>query len=134
MSDSSWVVPTARISWEGDSLEALRRFPKGIREEFGAALRKLQTGEMPENVATRPMKSIGKSVFELKDHDERAWYRVIYLSKVEDTIYVLHSFEKDSRKTDQRDLNLAAGRLKKIQERIRDSKREAKKRGKGNGE
>jgi phage-related protein len=38
-------------------------------------------------------------VSELKKADERAWYRAIYLSKVGNTIYVLHCFEKKSRKT-----------------------------------
>jgi phage-related protein len=46
------------------------------------------------------MSSIEPSVYELKEADGRAWFRVIYLSKIENRIYVLHSFEKESRKTD----------------------------------
>ena len=53
------------------------------------------------------MKSIGSGVYELKVSDERTWYRTVYLSKVGNTIYVLHCFEKDSRKTDRRDIAVA---------------------------
>ena len=43
------------------------------------------------------MTTTGAGVFEIKAADERSWYRVIYLSKVGDTIHVLHSLEKDTR-------------------------------------
>ena len=64
------------------------------------------------------MESIGSGVWELKEQDERAWYRVLYLSKIEDVIHVLHCFEKDSRKTDRRDLDIAGKRLIEVRKRI----------------
>jgi len=64
------------------------------------------------------MSSIGAGVYELKEADERTWYRAIYLSKVGNIIYVLHCFEKDSRKTDRRDIEVAAQRLKLVKQRI----------------
>jgi phage-related protein len=74
--------------------------------------------------ATRSLPSISKGVYELKDADERAWYRVMYLSKIDNVIYVLHCFEKDSRKTDQRDVKVARTRLKAVRQRIMEEKRE----------
>jgi phage-related protein len=71
------------------------------------------------------MESIGSGVYELKEADERTWYRVIYLSKIDDVIYVLHSFEKQSRKTDRRDLNIAKERLSLVIQRIRDRRKHA---------
>jgi phage-related protein len=68
------------------------------------------------------MKSVGTRVFELRQRDARGWYRVIYLAVVENTIYVLHSFEKHSRKTPQRDLEVAKARLKNVMARIRERK------------
>jgi len=50
------------------------------------------------------MRSIGPGVFELHDQDERAWYRVIYLSRVRDVIHVLYCFEKRTRQTPRRKL------------------------------
>ena len=76
------------------------------------------------------MSSIGQGVYELKEADERAWYRAIYLSKVGNVIYVLHCFEKESRKTDRRDIELARQRLKLVNERMQEQKSHEKRSGK----
>ena len=64
------------------------------------------------------MSSIGLGVFELRDQDERAWYRVIYLSRVRDVIHVLHCFEKRSRQTPKKEINVARQRLKMVRARM----------------
>ncbi len=102
----------AEIAWEGNSLEVIRSFPTGVRADLGMELRRLQFGELPLN--SRPMKSIGPRVYEIREQDERAWYRVIYLAKVGHRIHVLHCFEKQSAKTRQNDLQVAKGRLNKV--------------------
>ena len=107
----------AKVAWEGDSLDVIRTFPAGVRIYLGADLRRLQLGEMP--LDSRPMKSIGKRVYELRQQDARGWYRLVYLAKIGDTVYVLHCFEKHSRKTPQRDLEIAKARLRNVQARIR---------------
>ena len=111
----------AQIAWEGDSLEAVRSFPKPVREGLGAELFRLQLGERP--LDSRPMKSIGAGVHELRDRDDAGWYRVIYLRKVGNTIYVLHAFRKQSARTGKRDLSVAEQRLKSVRERIREEKK-----------
>ena len=68
------------------------------------------------------MASIGTGVWELKESDVRAWYRVIYLTKIGRVIHVLHCFEKESRKTDRRDVATAQARLKQVLNRIREEK------------
>lgn len=65
------------------------------------------------------MQSIGPGVFELRDQDERTWYRVVYLSRINDVIYVLHCFEKKSREMPKRDAETAKQRLQSVHERIR---------------
>lgn len=99
------AVPLAKIRWEGDSREKLGAFPEDIRSNLGFALFELQLGRLPSATARR-MQSIGPGVYELKESDDKSWYRVIYLSRINEVIYVLHCFEKQSRKTDQRDLPL----------------------------
>jgi phage-related protein len=108
---------SAELHFEGDSLEALSAFPPTVKQALGFALRQLQIGREP-TCQTRNMNSIGSGVYELKESDERTWYRAIYLSKVENVIYVLHCFEKDSRKTDRRDIAIASQRLKLVKQRI----------------
>lgn len=76
------------------------------------------------------MSSIGTGVYELKEADERAWYRVVYLSKIENRIYVLHSFEKESRKTDRRDIEIARQRLKLVRRRLQEQKSHEERSGK----
>ena len=58
----------------------------------------------------------------MKAADEAAWYRVIYLARIEDTIYVLDSFTKKSRKTEKKDLNRAKARLAQVRRRIREER------------
>ena len=70
------------------------------------------------------MESVGKGVWELKTADERVWYRVIYLTRIGDELFVLHAFEKDSRKTDKRDLEIAKSRLKMVLAELRKAKEE----------
>jgi len=122
----------AGISWEGDSRQVVRGWPKPIREDFGVALAEMQEGR-PAALAVRPMPSIARGVFELKDSDERKWYRMIYLARVEDTIFVLHCFEKDTTKTEKRDLDTALRRWKLVQQRLREEHKDEKQIKRGSG-
>src|SRR5437870_5045556 len=108
-------TPDAKVAWEGDSLAAVRAFPPVIRQEIGLDIRRLQQGNMPHD--SRPMRSIGKGVFELRQRDSRGWYRLIYLTHVGDTLYMLHAFTKKSAKTSRNDLAIAASRLKNVRAR-----------------
>lgn len=73
------------------------------------------------------MKSIGKGVFELRQMDANGWYRVIYLRKIGNRLFMLHSFVKKSAKTSQKDLNIASNRLKQVQARLVEEKKDGKK-------
>jgi len=70
--------------------------------------------------------SVGPGVFELRDQDERAWYRVVYLLRIEDVIYVLHCFEKKSREMPRRDFEKAKQRLKTVKARLAEEKKREK--------
>jgi phage-related protein len=65
----------AVIVWEGDSRKVLRAFPEGVKQNLGFELWQLQQGARPKYY--RPLPSIGTGVFEVRDQDERAWYRVV---------------------------------------------------------
>lgn len=108
----------AEIRWMGDSREVLSAFPQQIKSVLGFSLRRIQRGLSPL-CDSRRMESIGKAVWELKTADERTWYRVIYLTRIGDEIYILHAFEKSSRKTDRRDLEIAKTRFKAVQQQLR---------------
>jgi len=111
----------ANIAWEGNSKEVLSEFPDEVKATLGFSLRQIQNGRQPR-CDHRSMPSVGKGVWELKEGDARTWYRVIYLTRINNVIHVLHCFEKDSRKTDKRDLETAKSRLSSVQQRLRELK------------
>ena len=115
----------AKVAWEGDSLEVVKAFPSAIRQEIGLDIRRLQQGTMPHD--SRPMQSIGKGVFELRQRDGNGWYRLIYLTRVGDTLYMLHGFTKRSAKTSRNDLAIASNRLKAVRTRIAEEKQNERK-------
>lgn len=97
------------IVWCGDSLERLKAFSDTARREAGHELSSIQMGEEPSD--WKPMKSIGQGVNEIRIHDESGAFRVIYIAKFEDAVYVLHAFQKKTRKTEKQDIELARKRL-----------------------
>ena len=114
----------ARIVWESNSREVLQSFPDAVRQNLGFSLWQLQQGVRPSN--HRPLPAIGPGVFELRDQDERAWYRVIYLSRTKDVIHVLHCFEKKRREIPRSDFETAKQRLKDVKARWAEDKRHEK--------
>ncbi len=121
MSDQRRRPPFATLAWEGNSREVLQSFPDGVRQNLGFQLWQLQQGERPADY--RPLPSIGSGVFELRDQDERAWYRVVYLSRIDDVIYVLHCFEKKSREMPQKEFETAKRRFKAVKARLAEEKK-----------
>ncbi len=100
------------ITFLGDSLDAIREFPESARRGAGYQLDKVQRGRMPDDWA--PMKTIGRGVNEIRVRDDDGVYRVVYIAKLEDAVYVLHAFQKKARKTAKADLDLAKSRLQAL--------------------
>ena len=107
----------AEVAWLGDSLDVLRAFPAAVQGDLGYALYQVQLGQMPPD--SKPMRTVGPGVYELRDQDERAWYRVFYLKKIADVVYVLHCFEKRTAQTERKDIEVAKERLKRLREQQR---------------
>lgn len=96
------------ISFLGDSLQRLRHFPEDARQDAGFQLDQVQRGKQPSDF--NPMPSVGKGVEELRIWDEAGTYRVVYLARLQDAVYVLHAFQKRSRATSRSDIETAKGR------------------------
>jgi len=124
MSGNTENPESAAIVWEGDSREVLQAFPDTVKQNLGFQLWQLQQGERPTDY--RPLQSVGSGVFELRDQDERGWYRVVYLSRIENVIHVLHCFEKKSREMPRRDFETAKRRLKLLRARLAEEMRREK--------
>jgi phage-related protein len=76
----------------GDSLEAIRDFPFLARKRAGYQIQRLQDGEKPED--WKPMRVVGPGGGEIRVRDDSGAYRVIYVAKFEEAVYVLHAFRK----------------------------------------
>lgn len=101
------------IQWLGDSLENVREFSDSGRYHVGRELRRVQTGEMPTD--WKPMITVGPGVAEIRIHAENE-YRIIYIAKFEEAVYVLHGFTKKTQQTSKRDIALAAKRYRELQQ------------------
>lgn len=99
------------LKFLGSSLEDLRNFPTEARRGAGFELDAIQRGLTPSD--WKPMKSVGIGAYEIRIHVLGEW-RIIYVAKFKDAIYVLHSFQKKSQKTRPEDIELARQRYKQI--------------------
>ena len=99
------------LKFVGSSLDDLRNFPEEARRIAGFELRAVQNGLEPQD--WKPMRSIGSGVKEMRIHVLGEW-RIVYVAKLADAIYVLHAFQKKSQKTNKNDIELARKRLKEI--------------------
>jgi phage-related protein len=101
------------LIWMGSSRRDLRGFPRQVRRDIGQALYVAQQGET--DPAAKPLKGFGgRSVVEIiADHDGNTW-RAVYTVRFEEAVYVLHAFQKKSRRgivTSRRDMDLTRQRL-----------------------
>ena len=105
------------IAFLGSSLDDLRGFPVDARREAGHQLDRVQRGLDPDD--WRPMPSIGAGVREIRVRERAGAFRVIYVATFVDAVYVLHAFQKKTRQTAKRDVDLAASRLREQMARMR---------------
>lgn len=96
----------------GSSLDDLRDFPRSARRATGFQLDKVQGGEDADD--WKPMPAVGNGVHEIRVRDESGAYRLMYVAKFPEAVYVLHAFQKKTRKTALADLELAKDRYREV--------------------
>jgi len=104
------------LVWVGRTLEFLRRLPASARRDAGHQLHLVQLGVEPSD--WKPMTSVGPGVIEIRVHAEGE-YRVLYVAKFSEAVYVLHAFEKRTRQTRQGDVELARRNFAEVLRRRR---------------
>jgi phage-related protein len=101
------------LVWLGSSRDNVRAFPADARQRAGFQLRRVQQGLEPND--WKPLRTIGAGVCEIRIRTALE-HRVIYIANLTEAVYVLHAFEKQSRKTSKRDVNVARRRLHQLQQ------------------
>ena len=99
------------LKFIGSSLADLADFPEAARRTAGFELWQVQVGAMPSDFKHMP--TVGAGAYEVRIKVGGQW-RVIYVSKHVEAVYVLHCFHKTTQRTAQADIELAAKRYKLI--------------------
>ena len=99
------------IKFMGSSQDDLRDFPAEARRECGRELDRVQRGLMATDF--KPMLNVGPGAYEIRVHALGEW-RVIYVAKFADIVYVLHALQKKAQKTPKADIDVAARRYQLV--------------------
>ena len=92
----------------GSSRADLSALPEDARRQLGFDLREVQRGRAPRD--WKPMPTVGAGVVEIRVRDAERAFRLFYVAKFAEAVYVLHAFQKKTQKTSALDLELARSR------------------------
>lgn len=117
-----------RVVWVASSRKVLRRFPKRVRQTVGQALFDAQCGG--KHPDAKPLKGFGGAgVLEVVEDDDGNTYRAVYTVKFAGAVYVLHAFQKKSKrgsKTPPEEVAKIIARLKEAEKHHEQWARETK--------
>lgn len=106
------MSPSKPVEFLGTSLDDLRAFPPSAKREAGYQIDQVQNGLDPDD--WKPMKEVGQGVREIRVRDSDGAFRVIYVAKFADAVYVIHCFQKKTQKTNKADIDLASKRYRDL--------------------
>lgn len=106
------------VEWVGSSYDDWTGFPDDVQDVMGYALHLAQHGDKADYV--KPLKGFkGAGTLEIVDDSDGNTYRAIYTVQFKDVVYVLHAFQKKSKKgiaTPKQEISLIEKRLKSARE------------------
>lgn len=100
------------IRWVGSSYEDLLSFPFEPRKKAGFQLGKVQAGVAPDD--WKPFDDVGAGTKEIRIKESQGIFRVLYVAKFEEAIYVLHCFQKKTEATAKHDKEIAVARYRAV--------------------
>jgi len=105
------------VFWIASSRKDLKKFPKGVRQTVGQALFDAQTGG--KHPDAKPLRGFhGAGVLEVVEDDNGSTFRAVYTVKFVGVVYVLHAFQKKSKrgaKTPAEEIDKVKARLKEAE-------------------
>jgi phage-related protein len=100
------------IRWVGSSYDDLLAFPAEPRRTAGFQLGKVQAGLEPDDF--KPFNDVGAGAREIRIREADGIYRVMYVAKFEEAVYVLHCFQKKTQTTSKQDKSIAEARYRAV--------------------
>ena len=101
-----------QIRWVGSAYHDLLAFPKEARKEAGFQLGKVQAGLEPAD--WKLFDEVGAGTKEIRIREASGTFRVMYVAKFEEAVYVLHCFQKKTPATSKQDRTIAAARYRAV--------------------
>jgi phage-related protein len=114
------VRNTRTISWVKAALKDFLQFPKDAQDRASTALTYVAEGLKPD--IAKPLTGLGSGAWELAIKSRGDAYRVVYALQIGDEIWVVHAFQKKSKKgiaTPKPEIDLVRERIKRLKEQIR---------------
>ena len=102
------------IYWVGTSYNDLLLFPVSVKQEAGYQSHRVKSGLEPED--WKPFSAIGAGVKEVRIKEQGGIFRIMYVAKFQNKIYVLHAFQKKTQKTRKQDIDIAKARYSAIEQ------------------
>lgn len=90
----------------------IEEFPYDVQVDLADHLSDLAGGLNPGMPISRKMKGMGQNVFELRLRERFGIFRVIYFIKKNESIYLIHGFQKKSEKTLKKNIKVSLQRIK----------------------
>ena len=100
------------LEFRGRSLDDFRAFPASARQQAGYQLDRAQQGREP--IDWKPIQTVGAGVKEIRIRDDSGAFRVLYVAKLAEVVFVLHCFQKKGQETSRRDLDRAGKRYREL--------------------
>jgi phage-related protein len=103
------------IHWQGSALHDIKNddiFTLDARKEAGHQLHQVQQGLDPDD--WKPFDTVGPGTKEIRINLNDGWFRVMYVAKFPEAVYVLHCFKKKSNATSKHDKEVTASRYKAV--------------------
>jgi phage-related protein len=112
-------METRPVSWVKAARKAFEKFPEKVQTEGLRALTIAAEGSKAD--IAKPLHGLGSGIFEIVLNDRSSTYRVIYAVQIGDDLWVIHAFQKKSKKgikTPQQEIDLIRERLKRLKEML----------------
>ncbi len=114
------VRNTRKINWVKSALKDFLDFPAVVQDRASAALTFIAEGATPD--IAKPLNGLGSGIWELAIRSHGDAFRVVYALQLGDDIWVVHAFQKKSKKgiaTPKPDIDLVRERIKRLKEQRR---------------
>lgn len=100
------------IQWVGSAYDDVLAFPDEPRRQAGFQLGKVQAGIEPDD--WKPFDDVGAGTREIRIRESSGIYRIMYVAKFEEAVYVLHCFQKKTQATSKHDKEIAEARYRAV--------------------